>query len=450
MGTAQPAAPAERLYSSLVEIEQSQYSMGTPSACTLLACEVAYRLLSSTAAPSEEDNRGMLTEALSTSTYHSEYHLEAQEVLEACTRFRTSLQVAKYTQLQVDHFHDLLADMHTAQREGGGRAVATVVTKPPETVLLFLSAQGTLHLFDSHPREHHQGAALIDFESEEQCLGYLARLFPVMDGMEPEFAFLYSMCDASILTFNAPQQPKIPETEKVELMLHRSELDSLSMRKAQQESERAKQESERALEELRRNTATRDLVFDEQTTRLALLEKENKELRGHYDTRGQYAARDHYDASSSWQEHYAPQTQEPKQHGTHQHKMSSAEYSRHNNAMHQGMKPMMQSQQSHTAPRSKHGSGYHVDGVTEDTKRRLAEIGIYTLEELLSEFRYLSTPHSPPHQFSNWLIQTVGVSRTAANRIVRDLSHRTGCDRLEQSHTAMRYDQYRGIYVPVY
>ena len=144
--------------------------------------------------------RGLLRGVLAcASNFSSQYHLDTTEVFEQCRRYSHLEQkrTLQYTQAQ---FQELIEEMVRIFRSNPGHAVVAIVTKPPETVLLFVDRHGALHLFDSHRRPDHEGAALLYFEDDRQLLQYLQELFPPAESTgDPEMdmqMLMYEMVDA--------------------------------------------------------------------------------------------------------------------------------------------------------------------------------------------------------------------------------------------------------------
>ena len=184
---------------SLVEGDTSQYGFKAVSACTVMCCDMASLLLGSQAGADLSDpSAGLLiTQVLrSGAEFKSAYHLEADEVLQSCHRF-AALEPTELLQLPTGRFGEML-DRMVALRVSRNGPVCAIVVRPPETVLLHLSGAGNFALFDSHRREHHDGAALVTFNGQPQLVAYLEWLFAPRPG-SPTHGQAMDVFEASLL-----------------------------------------------------------------------------------------------------------------------------------------------------------------------------------------------------------------------------------------------------------
>lgn len=145
-----------------------------------MACEAAAVILGSEAAPRDTAAIKTMLDGIVMvgASFSTEYHVSVEEVIEPCMRYREQLQVREMCQLGTTQFKELLARMAACQK-ATRTGVCAVVTKPPETILVYLAPDGTPALFDSHERPHHDGAAYVTFADMAELQAYLESLFSV-------------------------------------------------------------------------------------------------------------------------------------------------------------------------------------------------------------------------------------------------------------------------------
>merc|ERR1711934_347997 len=98
------------------------------------------------------------------------------------------MEVKSLLQLTTDKFSELFVAMSQCQKETAG-PVCAVLVKPPETIMVYLSAQGQIALFDSHQRPHHDGAAILTFDDTSKLQDYLQMLFAAPPAMQSPTGF---------------------------------------------------------------------------------------------------------------------------------------------------------------------------------------------------------------------------------------------------------------------
>lgn len=80
--------------------------------------------------------------------------------------------------------------------------VCAVVTKPPETVVCFVHPNGSVALFDSHPRPTLgvEGAYVSGFSSVKAAAAFLRTIFPAVGGLGDSYmAQMYNSFDLTVL-----------------------------------------------------------------------------------------------------------------------------------------------------------------------------------------------------------------------------------------------------------
>ena len=148
-----------------VEALISQYSVGTPSACSICAVEAALQVLSGA-----DINCTTATDAVKAAMdYQSAIHLDVYDVLSKVDRYNAGVRTVK--ELFSQPHEEGGAEFTTTQmfkemQCAPTKIVACVVVRPPETVMVARIGDIWV-LFDSHSRPNHQNAAFILFESRQ-------------------------------------------------------------------------------------------------------------------------------------------------------------------------------------------------------------------------------------------------------------------------------------------
>lgn len=167
--------------SMIVNEDVNQYTVGSVSGCTVMSLEGSLQLLSG-APPSTE----LITDILvAGSCYTSDLHTGIDEILPHVDRYRNRMTMLAEMQDRVAELPRLLDELTALAREQRA-PVCCLLTKPPESVLLYFNPAGGVRapyaLFDSHKRQWHNGAAFLFFVSQAQLCLYIQRfLFPQAD-----------------------------------------------------------------------------------------------------------------------------------------------------------------------------------------------------------------------------------------------------------------------------
>lgn len=80
--------------------------------------------------------------------------------------------------------------------------VCAVITKPPESVVVYVHPNGTFVLFDSHPRQTLgiNGAYVCGFASAQSCAAFLRGIFPAVSGLgDGMMAQMYNSFELTML-----------------------------------------------------------------------------------------------------------------------------------------------------------------------------------------------------------------------------------------------------------
>mmetsp|Transcript_32714 Transcript_32714/g.53052 ORF Transcript_32714/g.53052 Transcript_32714/m.53052 type:complete len:727 (+) Transcript_32714:464-2644(+) len=195
----------------------NQYSDGIDgrSACTVMCCEAAYSLLKDQSRPSLELVKLVLV--IGANMYRSLHssapipnarpeHMSFDEVYPMVDKYNRHLGIKECLHGRTDGlepFQPVLAKLKRCS------PACAVVTKPPETVLLFRGIDLPWVLFDSHTRKERdgsdRGAAFLEFKSEEGVRTYLEELFPFTYDVQAE----YNSYEATILALVEDQNTAI-------------------------------------------------------------------------------------------------------------------------------------------------------------------------------------------------------------------------------------------------
>ena len=187
----QPSQPIASTQSAM-----SQFSLPNGrSACTCIAVQACLEFLRGGACanfdPAKIENicrKGV--EIYNSVTQRG--HLSAEEALLAEEFSSSNVSAAATFQGLTTEANAFEQELHRIAHGSG--AVACVITKPPETLALFMATSGRMWIFDSHPRPHFgmAGAHLVEFASIPDCAGWLRTIFPGTDVGGGLMAALYN------------------------------------------------------------------------------------------------------------------------------------------------------------------------------------------------------------------------------------------------------------------
>jgi len=164
----------------------------------------------------------------------------------------------------------------------GHKAVSAVVTKSPETVLVTCTLDGDTshgvkwHVFDSHARQLHAGAAVVALASKAALVAYLNDLWPMpyIAGLDEGQAFMLHCFDACVLALH---EDAIRDASTSEAILNAPiDVAPLKVAMALRELEKLRQESV----ELRRKNAELERTVANERRRAFEAEDKLDELRG--------------------------------------------------------------------------------------------------------------------------------------------------------------------------
>ena len=171
-------------FATSVVSKHSQYSVGSKSACSVIASEMSLALLHLQTINAKEQFLDKVL--LNCSNFKCE-HLDVQDILKDCRRFNLGLRVIDVKQMSIHEFEYELGNFvfgHRAQMP-----FSLILTKPPETVALICLSESNFLFFDSHPRKRFNGAYLVHFQclkSVKRWLGnyYASETVDSMTGVE--------------------------------------------------------------------------------------------------------------------------------------------------------------------------------------------------------------------------------------------------------------------------
>ena len=214
---------SDRAVRSVVS-KHNQYSVGSKSACSVIAAEMSLALLHPSTTLSEED---LLDKVLLNCSNIECDHLDVQDVLKDCRRFNLGLRIVDVKQMAM---LDLGRELHMFVL--GNRTqmpFSVIITKPPETVTLICKSEKEFLFFDSHPRKDSSGAHIKLFNKFLLVQIYIKNLW--------ESVFIDSMSETERLLLNTVQWVVVQPTE-----MALEDLPSLSEFKAVLEMAKKKDE----------------------------------------------------------------------------------------------------------------------------------------------------------------------------------------------------------------
>eukprot|EP00007_Cunea_sp_BSH-02190019_P009526 CAMPEP_0174237130 /NCGR_PEP_ID=MMETSP0417-20130205/7096_1 /TAXON_ID=242541 /ORGANISM="Mayorella sp, Strain BSH-02190019" /LENGTH=614 /DNA_ID=CAMNT_0015315857 /DNA_START=108 /DNA_END=1949 /DNA_ORIENTATION=- len=140
--------PLDTVRSSVCyEGNSSQYSLKSPSACTLAALEAAILLTSG-----EVPSSGMVNRALQVaSAYQSDLHLDLDDLLQEVERY-AGFKLFRSEVVPVEHASRCVEMLRAEVECQQDPELAMILIKPPESVVLSFLPGEQFALFDSHPR----------------------------------------------------------------------------------------------------------------------------------------------------------------------------------------------------------------------------------------------------------------------------------------------------------
>ncbi|KAJ3439012.1 protein restricted tev movement [Anaeramoeba flamelloides] len=167
------------------QTNQSQYSNGGVSSCTLNALEATFQILS------KQNllhlNKKILDNILLVGChYKPSTHRSFEEIFLSFSRYQKYTKVLVTKQFLTKQISQMVNYARQYSIRNNLNRCGIVITKPPETIsVVLLNSKIELGekeiksvIFDSHRRKDHSGAAFIFFESDRKLVGYLKQLFP--------------------------------------------------------------------------------------------------------------------------------------------------------------------------------------------------------------------------------------------------------------------------------
>ena len=144
----------------------NQYSLGAPSACTLLSCEAVQQILLG--------NPFNLQTLKKLENVAKRYTRTSHQSVDDALQLDDGIVVEQRNQLlSRKNFSEIVK---TYKEERG-----FIITAPPETVGLIWNGIDSWILFDSHKRELHKGMGFIIFSNDKDVVAYLEKIFPIVD-----------------------------------------------------------------------------------------------------------------------------------------------------------------------------------------------------------------------------------------------------------------------------
>jgi hypothetical protein len=195
---------------------QSQFSYPEGrSACTTIAVEACLALLTDSgaavdAATFEEPSKilGVLTRGVEEykriNAGNPVEHMACAEVLLMSEKYGGVLEHVLMVQGVTEGGDAFVTELTETLRGAlaDSAPVCAVVTKPPETVVCFVHPNGSVALFDSHPRPTLgvEGAYVSGFSSVKAAAAFLRTIFPAVGGLGDSYmAQMYNSFDLTVL-----------------------------------------------------------------------------------------------------------------------------------------------------------------------------------------------------------------------------------------------------------
>lgn len=153
--------PAPR-FQMITAPETSQGTFGGVSACAVMSCEAMLQLLCTSLPQRLSGAIGPGTllnikDTVAASAIHRiEQHLDTNDVLSLVARYSSTLTILDEQQI-VDADLSTIGQMLNQRRTL--HPVAAIITRPPETIAVFVRPEGGFIAFDSHSRSDHVGSS---------------------------------------------------------------------------------------------------------------------------------------------------------------------------------------------------------------------------------------------------------------------------------------------------
>jgi hypothetical protein len=222
----QEVAPADPTPTFTLIAPSSQFDLPEGrSACTTIACEAAYKMTGET--EMSKTTGEPTTVCVGATTFEdvgtmvaiiadgvAEYkvvnanatmeHMSCGEVMLMSQKYSKVLEQVVMVQGSTDGgraFEEELVNALKGAVEDKA-PVCAVITKPPESVVVYVHPNGTLVLFDSHPRQTLgiSGAYVCGFASAQSCAAFLRGIFPAVSGLgDGMMAQMYNSFELTML-----------------------------------------------------------------------------------------------------------------------------------------------------------------------------------------------------------------------------------------------------------
>ena len=184
------------------------------SACTTIACEAAFQMTAEKECvdASTFEDLGKIVSVIADGV--AEYkiinanaaaeHMSCGEVMIMSQKYGKVLEQAVMVQGSTEGSKAFEEELQQAT-EGAvadQAAVCAIITKPPESVVVYCHQNGTYVLFDSHPRQTLgiQGAYVCGFTSASGCAAFLRSIFPAVSGLgDGMMAQMYNSFEFTVL-----------------------------------------------------------------------------------------------------------------------------------------------------------------------------------------------------------------------------------------------------------
>lgn len=151
----------------LVQSDKNQYSVGAPASCTLASLEAGLYLMCGRAPSRELIDHSLQVASL----YKGSLHLDVDMILAQVPRYTCSMIIMEDSTSTLDALLPQLAEKRASSR------VSALLTGMGVTVFVTMTKE-TWWLYDSHPRPHHRGAAIISSSDFSLLDSSLLTLFP--------------------------------------------------------------------------------------------------------------------------------------------------------------------------------------------------------------------------------------------------------------------------------
>jgi hypothetical protein len=195
------------------------------SACTTIACEAAYKMTGESEISKTTGEKSII--CVSSSTFEdvssivniiadgvTEYkvvnsnssveHMSCGEVMLMSQKYSKVMEqvlMVQGTTEGINAFEEELKNVLNGATEDNS-PVCAVITKPPESVVVYCHQNGTFVLFDSHPRQTLgiNGAYVCGFSSAKNCAAFLRGIFPAVSGLgDGMMAQMYNSFELTVL-----------------------------------------------------------------------------------------------------------------------------------------------------------------------------------------------------------------------------------------------------------